>query len=109
MIPRREDLLDYKDMVTSIEVTIANGKKIRVAGTGSVLLTDNEGKRIRMLDVLHIPGLDRRLLSVDKLAESGLNVEFERTSCVNWNKNQSIALGRKVGESYMLECQQETV
>ncbi|CAI5714033.1 unnamed protein product [Peronospora farinosa] len=108
MTPHREDLFDYKNLVTSIEVTIADGKKIRVVGTGSVRLTGIDGKRIRMLDVLHIPGLDRRLLSVGKLAERGLNVEFERTSCIIWNKKQAIASGKKVGKAYILECQQET-
>ncbi|CAI5711696.1 unnamed protein product [Peronospora farinosa] len=58
--------------------------------------------------VLHIPGLVRRLLSVGKLAERVLNVEFERTSCIIWNKNQATASGKKVGKTYMLECQQET-
>ncbi|CAI5730574.1 unnamed protein product [Peronospora farinosa] len=108
MTPHREDLFDYKNLVTSIEVTIADGKKIRVVGTGSVRLTGIDGKRIRMLDVLHIPGLDRRLLSVGKLAERGLNVEFERTSCIIWNKKQATASGKKVGKAYILECQQET-
>ncbi|CAI5726240.1 unnamed protein product [Peronospora farinosa] len=108
MTPHREDLFDYKNLVTSIEVTIADGKKIRVVGTGSVRLTGINGKRIRMLDVLLIPGLDRRLLSVGKLAERGLNVEFERTSCIIWNINQATASGKKVGKAYILECQQET-
>ncbi|RQM15128.1 hypothetical protein DD237_006370 [Peronospora effusa] len=87
MTPHREDLFDYKNLVTSIEVIIANGKKA-VWG-------------IRMLDVLNIPNLDHRLLSVGKLPERGLNVEFERTSCIIWNKNQATASQKKV------ECQQE--
>ncbi|CAI5716279.1 unnamed protein product [Peronospora farinosa] len=51
--------------------------------------------------------MDRRLLSVGKLAERGLNVEFEHTSCIIWNKNQATASGKKVGKAYILECQQE--
>ena len=42
---------------------------------------------------LHILYPDRRLLSVGKLAERGLNVGFEHTSCVIWNKNQATASG----------------
>ncbi|CAI5707249.1 unnamed protein product [Peronospora farinosa] len=79
MTPHQEDLFDYKNIVTRIEVTIADGKKI---GTGSVRLTVIDGKRIQMLDVLQIPGLDRRLQSVGKIVERGLNAEFERTSCI---------------------------
>ncbi|KAE9000882.1 hypothetical protein PF011_g13989 [Phytophthora fragariae] len=60
-----------------------------------------------MVDVLHIPGLDRRLLSVGKLAERGLNVEFQRSSCVIWGNASAIALGKKIGKAYMLDCDQE--
>ncbi|KAE9040198.1 hypothetical protein PR001_g7195 [Phytophthora rubi] len=60
-----------------------------------------------MVDVLHIPGLYRRLLSVGKLAERGLNVEFQRSSCVIWGNASAIALGKKVGKAYVLDCDQE--
>ncbi|GMF22451.1 unnamed protein product [Phytophthora lilii] len=42
-----------------------------------------------MVDVLYIPGLDRRLLSVGKLAERGMNVEFQRSSSVIWGKTSA--------------------
>ncbi|GMF59073.1 unnamed protein product [Phytophthora fragariaefolia] len=60
-----------------------------------------------MVEVLHIPGLDRRLLSVGKLAERGLNVEFQRSSCVIWGNASAIASGKKVGRPYVLDCDQE--
>lgn len=64
MTPHLNDLVEYKDLDTSIEVTIADGKQMRVKGTRTVKLTGLDGRRIRMVDVLYIPGLDRRLLSV---------------------------------------------
>uniref|UniRef100_A0AAV1UQT3 Uncharacterized protein n=1 Tax=Peronospora matthiolae TaxID=2874970 RepID=A0AAV1UQT3_9STRA len=60
-----------------------------------------------MVEVLHIPGLDRRLLSVGKLADRGLNVEFQRSSCVIWGTASAIAKGKKVGKAYILDCEQE--
>ncbi|POM74041.1 Integrase catalytic core protein [Phytophthora palmivora] len=60
-----------------------------------------------MMEVLYIPGLDRRLLSVVKLAERGLTVEFQRSSCVIRSKACAIASGRKVGKAYMFDCEQE--
>ncbi|KAG6595749.1 Integrase, catalytic core protein [Phytophthora cinnamomi] len=108
MTPHHDDLSDYADMSADMFVTIADGKKIRVAGTGSVGLTGIDGKRIRIVEVLHIPGLDRRLLSVGKLAERGMSVEFQRKSCVIWDKSTAIASGKKIGKAYVLECQQDT-
>lgn len=71
MSPHRQDLYEYKVTDIKIEVTIADGKKLPVAGAGSVRLNGIDGKRIRMVEVLHIPRLDRRLLSVGKLAKKG--------------------------------------
>ena len=59
------------------------------------------------MEVLYIPGLDRRLLSVGKLAENGLTVEFQRSTCVIRSTTCAIAPGKKVGKAYMLECEQE--
>ena len=77
-----------------------------VKGAGTVKLTGLDGKDIRMVEVLYIPGLDRRLLSVGKLAERGMSVEFSRSSCVIWDKDQAIASGTRIGKTYMLEYKQ---
>uniref|UniRef100_A0AAV1VJH2 CCHC-type domain-containing protein n=1 Tax=Peronospora matthiolae TaxID=2874970 RepID=A0AAV1VJH2_9STRA len=64
MTPHRSDLFEYENVNGGIEVTIADGKKLQVTGRGTVRLLGLDGKRIKMVEVLHIPGLDRRLLSV---------------------------------------------
>lgn len=82
MTPHQSDLFDYEALSAGPEVTIADGKKLRVTGRGTVKLTGLDGLRIKMVEVLHIPGIDRRLLSVGKLAERGLKVKFQRSSCL---------------------------
>ncbi|KAJ8575963.1 hypothetical protein ON010_g3254 [Phytophthora cinnamomi] len=65
-----------------------------------------------MMDVLYIPGIDRRLRSVGKLAERGLSVEYQRSSRVIWGKTSAVALGNKAivptGENDMAETQGAT-
>ncbi|OWZ01945.1 Integrase, catalytic core protein [Phytophthora megakarya] len=108
MTPHRNDLYEYSAMSAGMNVTIVDGKKIRVTGTGSVRLNGIDGKSIRMVEVLHTPGLDRRLLSVGKLADRGMSVEFQRNSCVIWNEYKAIASGKKYGKAYVLDCHQDT-
>jgi hypothetical protein len=108
MTPHRNDLFEYKDLDSKIEMTIADGKMIRVVGTGSVRLTGIDGTCIKMVDVLYIPGLDRQLLSVSRLADRGMSVEFQQKSCTIWNKSKAIALGKKVGKAYVLDCDKDT-
>ncbi|CEG38357.1 polyprotein [Plasmopara halstedii] len=43
MTPYRDDLFEYEIVNTNIEVTIADGKNLRVAGTGSVHLKGIDG------------------------------------------------------------------
>ncbi|KAE9348098.1 hypothetical protein PF008_g7508 [Phytophthora fragariae] len=107
MTPHRNDLFEYKDLDSKIEVTIADGKKIRVVGTGSVRLTGIDGKSIKMINLLYIPGLDRQMLSVSRLAEHGTSVEFQKMSCTIWNKSNAIASGKKVGKAYGLDCEKD--
>ncbi|OWZ03230.1 Integrase, catalytic core protein [Phytophthora megakarya] len=107
MTPHRADLFEYEALDTGIEVTIADGKKLRVVGRGTVRLTGLDSVRIMMKEVLYIPGLDRRLLSVGKLAGRGLHVEFQRSSCVIWGKARTIASRKKAGKAYILDYQQE--
>ncbi|GMF45505.1 unnamed protein product [Phytophthora fragariaefolia] len=108
MTPHRSDLLEYEEgLGAGMEVTIADGKKLTVAGRGTVRLLGLDQKRIKMVDVLHIPGFDKRLLSVGKLAERGLNVGFQRSSCVIWGNANAIASGKKVDKAYVLDCDQE--
>ncbi|OWY92417.1 Integrase, catalytic core protein, partial [Phytophthora megakarya] len=103
--PHRADLFEYEALGTGIEVTTADDKKLRVVGRGTVRLTGLDSVRIMMKEVLYIPGLDRRLLSVGKLAGRGLHVEC--SSCNNWGKTRAIALGKKAGKAYILDCHQE--
>lgn len=107
MTPHRSDLIDFKQLKDDIKVTIADGRKLRVEGAGTVKLIGLDGRRISMMEVLLIPGLDRRLLSVGKLAERGLSVEFQRASCIIWDKNEALATGTRNGKAYTLDCQQE--
>ena len=76
MTPHRSDLFDYETLNAGVEVTIADGKRLRVHGRGTVKLTGLDDRRVKMMDVLYIPGLDRRLLSVGRIAERGLSVTF---------------------------------
>ena len=74
MTPHRSDLVEYKELKTGQKVSIADGKKLQVAEVGTVKLKGLDGLRIKMVEVLHIPGLDRRLMSVGKLAGRGMRV-----------------------------------
>ncbi|CEG38584.1 polyprotein [Plasmopara halstedii] len=77
MTPHQSDLFDYEVLSGGSEVTIADGKRLQVTGKGAVELIGLDNVRIKVVEVLHISGLDRRLLSVGKPAELGLRLHFK--------------------------------
>lgn len=85
MTPYREDLFDFDDTILSINMIIADGKKRRVLGKGTVKLTRTSSKHIRMLDVINIPGLDRRL---EKLQTWTCGVSGARIRLKLWQKGR---------------------
>ena len=103
----RTDVFEYEDVSSGNEVAIADNKKLQIAGRCTVRLIGLDVKRIDMVEVLHIPGLDRRLLSMGKLTDRGLSVEFLRSSCVIWRNANAITMDTKVGKVYVLDCEQE--
>lgn len=107
MTPHRSNLFEYKKLKTGQQVSIADGKKLQVAGMGTAKLNGLNNSRIKMVEVLHIPGLDRRLLSVGRLAERGMKVEFQSSSCIIWSAKCAITSGKKIGKAYFLDCEQE--
>ena len=102
MTPHRSDIFDYKVLEAGLDVTIANGKKLQVSGKGKLKLTGLDGLLIKMLEVLHIPGFDRQLFSVGKLATRGTQVKFQNSSCAIWNADCAVAIGKKFGKAYVL-------
>lgn len=61
----------------------------------------------RTIEVLYIHALERRLLSVEKMAECGLKVELKKASYTIWGAARAIALGKKVSKAYVLNYQHE--
>lgn len=70
-------------------ITAANGDGMRVKDVGSTLLniSDNE---IVANNVLHVPQLSVKLLSVSKIVENGNEVIFSKNGCVIRNESGAV-------------------
>ena len=70
--------------VDDVNIVVGTGQQTRVAGSGNVLVTlHNRGKTsvVTLCDVLHVPSLSFQLLSVSKMAEKGIKVQFANSKC----------------------------
>ena len=73
----RELMKDYKDRSSEEEyVRLANGQEEKVEGVGIVALNSNK-HTLTLRKVLHVPTLQANFMSVKKLTEAGMNVNFK--------------------------------
>ena len=83
--------------VTGKAVAIANGHRIPAKGRGDInvdIEVNGRSKTGVFRDVLHAPGMAYNLLSVLRLTEAGLSVNFNGQDCIIRSKN-----GRVIGRA----------
>ena len=57
--------------------------------------------------VLHIPNLDRRLVSVPKIAQHGLDLRFGANQCDIFRENDLVVPANREGNVYTLNVKHE--
>ena len=83
MSPHRGDFDTFETTLPK-KVFMGDDSVLQAIGRGSILVDTKVGgctKRIRFKDVLYVPKLQSNLLSVSKIVEGGLNVQFGALGC----------------------------
>lgn len=81
MSPNKSDFSNYQALENPVEVTIADGATVKAVAVGEIVIEYSNELKVRVTDVYHIPDLDRRLISVAKLTQRGLVVQFGPSHC----------------------------
>ena len=63
------------------KVRIGNGHYIAMEGNGTVAISSCSGTKL-IFDVLYVPQIDQKFLSVGQLIEKDYKVVFEENSCL---------------------------
>lgn len=90
------------------DVTLANGLSVQATGISSGVMRCIDGNyrevNIKLNDVLYVPDLTESLLSVRKLAEKGLIVQFKDKECKIVKNNAVIVTAVLSSNMYALEA-----
>jgi hypothetical protein len=81
-------------------VTVANGDVLPAKSFGNVSFKTEQGY-FTFTGVLHIPGLDRNIISVPQLTSKGLSIRMLKDECVNSGKQGHV---KKSGSLYSINC-----
>ncbi|DAZ96750.1 TPA: hypothetical protein N0F65_012327 [Lagenidium giganteum] len=90
------DLINARQLTKPIHVYVADGRRLSAIVMGDVIGKDG----IIITEVLLIPGLDKRLLSIPKLTEKGLDVEFQTDSCTIKKSGRVVITVPRIGGIY---------
>ena len=108
----RLDLLKNFSSDSSQEVGIANGTKLKSTGMGTLSIPLSTKKTMEISDVVHVPDLAINLLAVNRIAQEGKTVLFDKKGCrivnqqVKVNPKSVIGTATEVNGLYRLNCKQ---
>lgn len=80
MAPHREWLCKYEKCGGG-DVLLGNDSLTKIIGWGKVRLILKYGRKGTHTSVLHIPGLARNLICVNKMGDARVHTTFEKDSC----------------------------
>lgn len=96
MTPHESEFTLLKPLSKAVEITIADGARMSAVGVDDVVIVLENGQHATVKDVLFIPDLDRRLLSIAKITLHGLHIEFGSDACV---------IKKGGGNVYKVQCE----
>lgn len=70
------EFCEYRGLNGNLNITVASGQSLPAQGVGAVRFRVN-GRLIKITDVLYVPGLDRKLLSIRALAAQNRLVQAD--------------------------------
>ena len=96
------------DSTKTSSVTVGDGRGLRCAGVGEVMLClevpGGKTQRTAVRDVLYVPGLAFNLFSVPMANQKGCAVVFENGKSEVMREGRVMATGSRSGSLYYLDC-----
>jgi hypothetical protein len=104
MNPHKDEFDSLRPLTPPTVISIANGSEVTAVAVGSIPIVLANGKSVRVHDVLYVPELDRRLISISALVAKGLEVKFHGDQCVISHERTIITRVDRVGRLFVLHC-----
>ncbi len=75
-------------------IVVGTKQETKFAGTGDIYIkvfVDGKPFKVRLMNVLHVPGTDYQILSVSKIIDKGLNAKFDGSRCHIMSNSRVVA------------------
>ena len=100
----KEALSDMVEKDTNLEIILGYNATYPMKGTGTVTLHLSQGQVLRLQDVLYVPDLKKKLVSISAMEDKGFNVAFIDGKVRIWKKSfkEAITIGFRVDTLYQV-------
>ena len=105
MTPVKKSLINFEKFKTPLEVKLADNSVLFSYGKGDVHLSVYNGTEkvnIALKDVLYVPKIQNKLMSLPSMTLKGATVEFKGQSCTVIIDDKAYQIGHKHGKLYKL-------
>ena len=100
MTDDKRELVEYEDLSTPIYITMTNGQQLKAQVKGTVCCILENGRTVKLTELLHMPGLDKKLVSVAALTARGVLLQFKRDQAVLMSNDVIVAILKRVGKLF---------
>ncbi|OWY98450.1 polyprotein [Phytophthora megakarya] len=87
----RTDVTVFDELASTLIITVANGERLPAQGKGTVKFVLEGGRTVCMTDVLYIPGINQKLISISTLASKGVLLSFGADVCILKHEDKTVA------------------
>nr|CCA17572.1 putative polyprotein [Albugo laibachii Nc14] len=101
----KAEFTSMRDLERPVKISIANGTTVEAMRTGSIAVSLSNGKNVTIHDVLYVPYLDRRLLSIPAFVSRGLTVSFGNNWCEISSGYKMIIRIKRSWKMYILKAE----
>ena len=109
----KDDLFNYQEFPDdddpAHDVVLADKSVVRAVGQGElrVVLTDANGEKVNVLfkQVMYVPELRKRLISIGQLTNLGAEVTFTKDSVTLLTNGRKFVFGGRFGKLFELTCE----
>jgi hypothetical protein len=93
----KEILSDFKTKSFAKQVELGDDKCYKIEGVGSISFKLESGAMLHVDEVLYVPGLRKKLLSVANLEDKGYWVIFKNRKTLLWAKGSHLSTTEPIG------------
>jgi hypothetical protein len=93
----RNHLTHFVEKETHLHVVLGDDARYNVRGVGTSTFQLDSNIKLKLEEVLYVPGMKRKLVSISALEDKGYKITFSEGRVLAWHKDSHISSSKVIG------------